>query len=282
MQQFKSEKGKANISGLLKQMPLIVLTVLALFPLYFMIVTAFKSQNEYVINKFGIPSAFTLSNFSQVFNQGSFFNWFANSSILTISSVCLSLIIATLAAFSIAKFRFYGKSFIFKLMVALMVLPPVVMVVPLFGMMSKLGLINSRFGVVILYTGLLLPFSIYLLTNFFKSVPNEIIHSAQIDGCNMMGVLVKIIVPLSLPSFMSLIIVNALWVWNELLISVIFLQGDNFKTLMVGLTVFKSKFTLNIPVTMAGLIISTLPISLLYIFGQKTFIEGLTAGAIKG
>lgn len=266
----------------IKQIPLIILTVLAVFPIYYMIITAFKSKEAYTSNKFGLPASITFDNFLQVFGEGTFLVWFKNSFILTAGSVVLSLAFAVMAAYAVAKLNFPGRGYIMKVMVSLMVLPPVVMVVPLFRMMAKIDMINSYSGVIILYTGLILPFSVFLLTNFFRSVPDEIIESAQIDGCNPLRILVNIMLPLSLPAFMTLMIVNSLWVWNELLISVIFLQDDALKTLMVGLTVFKSRFNLNIPVTMAGLIISTLPIALLYLFGQKSFIEGLTAGAMKG
>jgi ABC-type glycerol-3-phosphate transport system permease component len=265
-----------------KQLPLLFLTILALFPIYFMVMTAFKSKGEYIQNKFGFPHSITFTNFSQVFGEGTFFKWFTNSFILTVGSVALSLVCAVMGAYAIAKFSFPGRGNILKIIVSLMVLPPVVMILPLFRMMADMNLINTYAGATIIYTGILLPFSVFLLTNFFRTVPNEIIESAQIDGSSSIGILFRIIVPLSLPAFITLMIVNSLWVWNELLISVIFLQDDSLKTLMVGLTVFKSRFNLNIPVTMAGLILSTLPVALLYLIGQKSFIDGLTAGSLKG
>jgi ABC-type glycerol-3-phosphate transport system permease component len=265
-----------------QQTVLLFLTLLALFPIYFMVVTAFKNQNDYISNKFGLPSAVTFENFRTVFGQHNFFLWFGNSVILTAGSVVLAMVLAVLAAYAVAKFWFPGKKWILNIVIALMVVPPVVMVIPLFGMMTKLGMINSQGGVILIYAGLLLPLSIYMLSGFFAAIPNEMIEAAMIDGCGLLRMLYRIIVPAALPAFVTLAIVNSVWVWNELLISVIFLQDDALKTLMAGLTVFKSKYTLNIPVTMAGLIISTLPIAILYFAGQRTFVEGLTAGAVKG
>ena len=162
-----------------------------------------------------------------------------------------------------------------------MVVPPVVMVGPLFKLMIQLKLLNTHFSVILIYTGLTLPFSIYMLTNFFKTIPNDIIHSARIDGCTDNRILRSIIVPMSSPAIITIILVNALWVWNELLIAVIFLQRDNLKTLMVGLTVFKSRYNLDIPVTMAGLVLATIPMLALYFAGQKYFIRGMTSGSLK-
>jgi ABC-type glycerol-3-phosphate transport system permease component len=285
-----TDKSVSNGSGapiswlatVFKHVVLIIMTVLALFPLYFMTITAFKNKTEYTNNKFSLPTTWTWDNFGRVLSQDAFFKWFQNSIILTVGSVVISLTLAVLGAYAISKFQFPGKRLILNAMIVLMVLPPVVMVVPLFRMMSTLGMINSVTGVILIYGGLLLPFSIYLLTNFFRSIPNDILESAQIDGSSNFRIIYQFMVPLALPAFVTLIIVNSLWVWNEILISVIFLQDDSLKTLMTGLTVFKSKFTLDIPITMAGLIISTLPIVLLYLVAQKAFIEGLTAGATKG
>jgi ABC-type glycerol-3-phosphate transport system permease component len=142
-------------------------------------------------------------------------------------------------------------------------------------------LVNSYQGTILIYTGLLLPFSIYLMTNFFRSIPREIIEAARIDGCSNLGVFWRIMLPLSAPAVITLIVVNALWVWNELLIALVFMQKDELKTLMVGISALRSRNYVDIPATMAGLLIATIPIVVVYIFGQRFFIRGLTSGAVK-
>ena len=166
--------------------------------------------------------------------------------------------------------------------ISLMVIPPVVMVIPLFIFMVKISLVNTYAGVILIYSGLTLPFSIYLLTTFFKSIPQAIIDSAFIDGCSSFKTLTNIILPLSMPPIITLIVVNSLWVWNELMIALIFLQKDQLKTLMVGITVFKSRYNINIPLTMMGLVVITIPMVALYLFGQKYFVKGLISGSVKG
>jgi ABC-type glycerol-3-phosphate transport system permease component len=156
-----------------------------------------------------------------------------------------------------------------------------VMVIPLFKVMIALRILNTYPSVVLIYAGLTLPFSIYMLASFFRTIPGAIIDSARIDGCPDMRVLRSIVVPLSGPAVVTIILVNALWVWNELLIAVIFLQKDELKTLMVGLTIFKSRYNLDIPVTMAGLVLATVPMLALYFAGQKYFVKGLVTGAVK-
>ncbi len=162
-----------------------------------------------------------------------------------------------------------------------MIVPPVVMVVPLFVSMVRWNLVNTYQGIILIYTGLLLPFSIYLMTNFFQTIPHEIIEAARMDGCSNLGVFWRIMMPLSAPAVITLIVVNALWVWNELLIALVFMQKDELKTLMVGIAALRSRNYVDIPVTMAGLLIATIPIVVVYMFGQRYFIRGLTSGAVK-
>jgi ABC-type glycerol-3-phosphate transport system permease component len=177
---------------------------------------------------------------------------------------------------------FKGSNTILNVVISLMVVPPVVMIVPLFILYAQLRMNSTYQGIIILYTGLTLPFSVYLLTNFFKTVPHDIVESALIDGCSHFGIMWRIFIPLSAPALVTLVIVNVLWMWNELLLALVFLPKDEMRTLMVGITAFKSKFNLDIPVTMAGMFLTTLPMVVLYITFQRFFIRGLTAGATKG
>ena len=264
-----------------KQLLLAVFTVLCLFPVYYLFATAFKSEGEYLRNLFGLPLKPVVSNFLTVFRGRRFLLWFLNSVILTSGSVAASLVIALFAAFAFAKMRFRGRDAILSVILTLMIVPPVVMVIPLFKIMIALRILNTYPSVILIYAGLTLPFSIYMLASFFRTIPGAIIDSARMDGCRDIRVLRSIAVPLSGPAVVTIILVNALWVWNELLIAVIFLQRDELKTLMVGLTIFKSRYNLDIPVTMAGLALATVPMLALYFAGQKYFVKGLVAGAVK-
>lgn len=268
-------------AALIRQGSVIFATLLSLFPVYFMTVSAFKTKAEYIADKFGPPNSLHWANFTTAVAGEKFFIRFANSTILTVGAVAVSLVIACLAAYAFARMEFPGKRTLFNLILSLMVVPPVVMVVPLFVSMVRWGLINSFPGTTLIYVGLLLPFSIYMMTNFFKTIPWEIIEAARIDGCSSLGVLWRILMPLSAPAVITLIVVNALWVWNELLIALVFMQKDELKTLMVGIAALRSRNYVDIPATMAGLLIATIPIIVLYIFGQRYFIRGLTGGAVK-
>ncbi len=269
------------IAILVRQGSVILATIISLFPVYFMAVSSFKTKSEYIQNKWGLPSSLFLDNFNTALAGEKFFIRFANSAILTVLSVGVSLVIACLAAYAFARMEFPGKDTLFNLVLSLMVVPPVVMVVPLFVSMVRWGLVNTYQGTSIIYIGLLLPFSVYMMTNFFRTIPREIIEASRIDGCSNLGVFWRIMMPLSAPAVITLVVVNALWVWNELLIALIFMQKDSMKTLMVGIAAMRSRNYVDIPATMAGLLIATIPIVIVYLFGQRYFIRGLTGGAVK-
>jgi ABC-type glycerol-3-phosphate transport system permease component len=279
---MKSSYGLTYWLGkIVRQAIVIFATLLSLFPVYFMAVSAFKTKSEYIADKWGLPASLSMTNFDTALAGEKFILRFANSTILTVGSIGASLIIACLAAYAFARMEFPGKRTLFNIILSLMVVPPVVMIIPLFVSMVRLHLINSYQGTILIYTGLLLPFSIYLMTNFFRAIPKEIIDAARIDGCSNLGVFWQIMMPLSAPAVVTLIVVNALWAWNELLIALVFMQKDELKTLMVGISSMRSRNYVDIPATMAGLLIATIPIVVVYIFGQRFFIRGLTSGAVK-
>ena len=265
-----------------RQGVLLVAALATVYPAFFMVTTAFKTQHQYLQNPYSLPWPLSLANFSQAMHGSTFLLWFKNSVILTAGSVVLCTVFAALAAYAIARMEFIGRDVFLALSTALMVVPPVVMVIPLFILFTNLNLVSTYQGVVLIYGGLTMPFSIYMLVNFFRSIPHELIESAMTDGARHLAVLLRIVLPLSAPALVTLIVVNGLWVWNELLIALIFLPSDNLKTLMVGVTVFQNKYNLNVPVTMAGMLLASMPMLLVYLFGQRFFIRGLTAGAVKG
>jgi ABC-type glycerol-3-phosphate transport system permease component len=268
-------------SGAFKHIFLLTLSILMVYPLYYMFITSLKTRQEWLNNQFGIPTTITLQNYIDVFVQGNLPIWFRNSILVTLGSVAAATLVATLAAYSISRFAFRGRVLFLNTMIALMVVPPSVLIVPLFSLMVRIKLINTLPGLIIIYVGLLIPFSIYLLVSFFRSLPREIFDAAAIDGCSNFGTLWRIVLPLSGPALVTLVVVNSLYVWNELLLALVFLQGEMLKTLMPGLLMFKGHFFNNEAMVMTAAFLACLPMILLYLFGQKWFVEGLVAGSVK-
>jgi ABC-type glycerol-3-phosphate transport system permease component len=268
-------------AALIKQALMLSMAVAAVYPVYYMIATSLKTRGAWTADQFGLPLAPTLENYLAVLKDGRIPTWFLNSVVVTAASVVVATVVSTLAAYAIARLRFPGRTFLLRLMVALMVIPPAVLILPLFLGLQPLGLTNTYQGVVLIYAGMLVPISVYMLASFFRTLPPEIFEAARIDGASTMRILRSIVLPLSGPGFVTLVVVNALWVWNELLIALVFLQDDQKRTLMAGLTLFKGHYSVNEPLVMAGTFIAALPMLLLFLLGQRFFVRGLVAGAVK-
>jgi ABC-type glycerol-3-phosphate transport system permease component len=265
----------------LKHGILLLAVFLALVPSIFMIMTSLKSEAEYTFNKVGLPHTLVFDHFEIVLFESPFFAWMGNSIILAAGAVALSTVVSCLGAYAIARMDFKGRGLLFSVSTALMAIPPVVMIVPLFVLYTRLQLISTYEGAIIIYAGLITPFSVYLLTTFFRTLPNELFEAARIDGAGDLLILWQIVLPLSLPALLTLVVVNALYVWNDLIIAIIFLQDDSKRTLMAGISVFQGRYDNQIPLTMAGMAIASAPMVILYIAFQKYFIRGLMAGAVK-
>ncbi len=279
---MRSRRMQRNAANAFRQAFMLFGVLLVLLPLYFTLITSFKTQENYSRDKFGFPDPIYTGNIQTALRGGRYFLWFKNSVILSGGAVVLSTTVSALAAFSFARMRFKGRNSLLSIVTALMVIPPVVMLIPLFLLLTRLRMTSTYWGAILVYAALITPFSVYLLTNFFKTIPFEIIESALLDGASSMDILVRILLPLSGPALVTLAVVNMLWVWNDLLVALVLLPQDDLRPLMVGVTVFGSRYNRDVPVAMMGMLMASIPMLIAYLVGQRYFIQGLVAGAIKG
>jgi raffinose/stachyose/melibiose transport system permease protein len=261
---------------------LLILVGLALLPIYFMVVNAFKTDGDYLTNQYGPPSPGTFGKLTEALRGGEFFTWLKNSFLLTTLAVGFSTVIAALGAYPIALMRWRPGGWLLTLMIALMVVPPIVLIIPLFQMTVQLDQLNTYRAVVFVYIGLLLPFSTFLLASFFRTMPRSLMEAARVDGAGHLRIWWSIVLPLSGPVLATVVVVQALWVWNEVLVAIVFLQQESLRSLMVGLTIYRARYSIDVPLVMAGMLWATIPMLLLYLLGQRFFVRGLTAGATKG
>jgi raffinose/stachyose/melibiose transport system permease protein len=281
-QLVNAERLKQLPGATVKQIALITLTVLTLFPLYFMFISALKTRDEFIDNLLGLPHTIYFQNFVNVVQHPYLFTWFKNSIFLTGVSVLIATAVSIPAAYAFSQMDFKGRDFLFSAITPLMVIPPIVMIIPMFILFRHLNMINNLWGPVVIYAGLMVPFTIYLLRNFFVTIPTEIQEAALIDGCTTFQVLTFIYLPLARPALITSMLVNGVWVWNELLIALVFLQSEELRTLIVGIAVsLQKRFTLDVPALMAGLAIATIPMIVLYAVGQRALVRGLVAGFDK-
>lgn len=264
-----------------RHLVLLVLSVTALAPVYLMATGSLKSQYEFLNHPWALPTSPGMDAYRTTLNS-QFAQWLFNSVLVTTGAVALTMGVAALAAWGLVHWPFRGRDTVLGIVVSLMVVPPVVLLIPLFQVGAELGWISTFRILILIYVGLMLPFSIYLLANFFKAIPGSLFEAAALDGASPFQLFWRIVLPLSGPPVATLVVVNLLWAWNELLLALVFLQSDDKKTLMVGITGFQSRFSLDIPTVMAGMVVATLPLVAAYMFGQRYFIHGLTAGGLKG
>ena len=260
---------------------LLFVSILMLAPLAFMLITALKTQGQYDSSTLALPDPLTFKNITSALSDPQFTTWFVNSVVITLGSVALSTFVSVPAAYAIARSSGRWPRALVSMMIFLLAIPSVVLVVPLFIMMVHLGLLNSRTGIIIVYAALFTPLAIYLLVGFFRGIPESLDDAAFIDGAGRFHVLVYVLLPMMRPALVTLAVVGVVYVWNEFLIALLFLQSQGEQTLMVGIASLQGRNGVDETVLAAWSLIASLPIVLAYIFAQRHFVRGLVAGALK-
>lgn len=249
-------------------------------PLIILFFTALKSANDFAQNgTFSLPQTIELSNFAKAWDVG-IRTYFMNSLVLTLIKVPTGVFICSLAAFALAKMRLRGARAIFTIFVLGLVVPMQMTLVPLTTLYQHLGLIDSLPGLFFLYLGFGLPLGILILRGYFRSIPDEMIEAAFIDGCSWWDVYWRIVMPVSKPAIVSLLILDGISTWNEFILAQIFIRTQTNRTLPLGVVQFSTEFSTAYELLAAGQIITIMPLILLYLFFQRYFIHGM-AGAIK-
>jgi multiple sugar transport system permease protein len=266
---------------------LFITSLLMIGPFYWALATSFKPSADVFASppKF-IPSPWTLENYRDVFTLLPFQRYFFNSVIVTSAIVGLNVVFDTAAAYAFAKLRFPGRDFVFFLLLVTLMVPFQVNLIPLYRIMVALHRFNPHLGVDT-YSALILPgmiqvFGIFLMRQFLRSIPDEILESARVDGAGEFMILRKIVVPLAAPGMATLAIFTFLGAWNDFLWPLLVTNTDAVRTLPVGLALLARKNTVNWGDTMAGTALAAGPMILVFLVLQRRFIEGLTAGSLKG
>jgi multiple sugar transport system permease protein len=260
--------------------PMTALALSCVYPLFFAVNNALKTNKGYILDRFGIVTAPTFDNFVQAWQRSHLDAYFFNSVVVTLGAVALLLTVSSLAGFALACLRFPFRRLIFIVILAALMIPVQVVLVPFYKTIIGLGLLNSRAGLIVSYTAFFLPFSVYLMTAFYSGLPRELIEAARIDGARLGQVWWHVMLPMGKPALITLAILNTLYCWNDILISLLVLQKD--RTLMVGIAALKGEYTTNIPLLTAGIVLAALPIVVLYVVFQRRIVTGIAVGAVKG
>jgi len=252
-----------------------------LYPLFVMVISAFKSNAEIFTSPFALPAGFDLTNAARVWNETSFVLYLGNSVIVTTASVAAILVCATMAAYAIARYPFRLSGAVFLFFLSGLMVPLKLAVIPLFIQLDGLGLIDTRAGLVLVYVAMGLPSAVFILTGFLRTLPGELEEAARIEGASELRIMLSVMLPLARPAMVIAAIQNAVPIWNDFFFPLVFITSDRLKTLPQGLSVFMGEYNTDWGVLFAGLTLAALPIMLVYIALSRQFIAGLTQGAIK-
>ena len=268
--------------NLLIHLFLISVAITCVFPLLWMLGSALKTQQTVFSDMSIIPSNPLWSNFYHAWTKGGFGIYFLNSIIYTVTVVFGIVIVSSLAAFAFSRLKFPGKNIIFYMFLAAMMIPLPGSFVPLYVLMTKLHLVNTRIGYILCMINVGLSFSIYLLKTFFDRIPTVLEDAARIDGCSKLGIWWNVALPLAKPAVAVIIIFNSLNVWNEYILATLIFSSKSLMPLQRGLMIFQGTHITQYPLLMAAITITVLPIILIYLLMQKYIIKGITAGAVVG
>lgn len=261
----------------------IVLVLVCLFPFWWMALSSVKSLRElYTIPPIWWPSMPTFDNYYKVLFESNIPRYFLNSIIISVGSTALALVLAIFASYGFARFDFRGKPLLQSLVLVGQLLPTAAIIVPLFITLRVLGLVNTYWGLILVYMIITLPLSVWMLTSYFKSIPVELDEAAIIDGASRLECLLRITLPLSLPGLASVTVYAFVTTWNEFIFALCFATDSSVKTLPIGLAEFSTEFNTDWGAVMAASVVMTLPIAILFLSMQRLFVGGLTAGATKG
>ena len=262
---------------------LVLMLLWTAIPFYWMIVTSLKYDKEiYGYEATLIPQRPTLANYATVFRETPYLLYLRNSVAVAVGSTVLSMIIAVLGAYAIARLNFPGRAFLARGLVFTYLVPTSLLFIPMFALMSALRLTDSLHGLIIAYLGFDVPFCTWLLMGYFKSVPVELEEAARVDGCNRVGALVRVVLPMSLPALVVVTFFSFTHAWNEFLYAYVFTSTTSAQTVTTGLVNFMSQDVFFWGPLMASTVMSALPPVLMFLVFQRWVVKGLTLGGVKG
>lgn len=257
--------------------------VITVFPLYWITITSFKSPGA--IFKYPLsywPDKFTLQNYTGLFGQANFGVYLTNSLIVAAVAGTVATAISLLSAYVLARFEFRSKTALLMAALVTQMIPSFIALGPLYLMMTRLNLIDNRFGLILVYIAICIPFCTVMLRGFFENVPDALEEAAMIDGCSRFGALFRVLLPVMKPAVVAAFIFNFVNCWNELFLSVTLMNSDANKTIPTALNGFISSFDINWGSMSAAAVLTIVPTMVLFAFASRHIVQGLTAGSVKG
>lgn len=263
---------------------LIIYSIIVIFPLVWIFSSSLKSSMEIFANVWALPKGIKWENYVNAWIEAGIGKYFINSLFVTATSVFFILLLSSMVAYVLTRFRFLGNSFVFYYFLGGLMIPTFLGIVPLFLLLKDLHLLDNFIGLILVYIAYSLPFSIFILTPFFKSLPHELAEAAIIDGCSDFAVFWRIILPLAKPGLITVGIFNFLGIWNEYILALVIISSGELRTLPLGIAnlYMVQHYQADWGTLFAGLTIVMVPTLIVYIIFSKKLTSGITLGALKG
>lgn len=277
-----TDRVKATVWQVAVYGALALFSIQTVYPILWMIFGSLKTNEDLFTNIWGPPKILQWGNYAEAWQIGSLGTRIGNSLIVTAASLALLLLVATPAAYAVARLALPGGKAIFAAILVMMMVPAQTTLIPLFLIVRELGLLNSRLGLVLVYAATGAAFSIFILRAFFLSIPPELEDAALCDGANRFQAFLQVVLPLARPGLATVAIFQGMEIWNEFFLAFIFIRDPERQTIPLGLVEFFSRYQSEWTLYFAALTTISLPVIVLYVAMQRQFIQGLTAGALKG
>lgn len=275
-------KKKISIYHIVCAVILLIMVIICIYPIVWMFFGSMKDKAEFYTNIWGLPKQIHLDNYIAAWKNADLGRRFINSLIVTLGSMCIMIPVTSCAAYAVARLNFKGKNLIYMYLLLGIMIPAGVLGIPTFTVAMKMGLLNSRFGLMLIYAAQNIAMGMFIMRGFFISLPRELEEAAMIDGCSRFGCFVRIIVPLARAGVATQVIFNGLTIWNDYFMANIMITKDELRTLPLSIANFVGKHSTNYPELFAMLTMATIPVIIVFVLSQKSFIEGVAAGAVKG
>lgn len=260
---------------------LAIYAILIAYPLIWMVISSFKNTTEIFADPWGLPSVWLVENYAQAWDRG-ISAYFANSLIVTIVTTLVTVLLAALCAYGMVRMNNRVADVVLILAMGGLVVAPQVSLIPLYQMLDALNLLDTLWAMILPYIAFRLPMAILLIRSVFLAIPKELQDAATVDGCNSLGVFRHVYVPLSRSILVTAGVLTGYFAWNEFLFAIVFVNADENRTIPAGLMSFRDALGTEWGVLLAGLVIAALPIIIVFLFLQRYFVAGITAGSVKG
>ena len=256
--------------------------LLILYPLFFLLISSLKSNDEIFTRPWGLPLEWNVRSYAQVWGQYEVSRYFLNSLYYSTISVVITVAICSTASYAIARLKWELSGLTLGYFLLGLMVPTHSTLVPLYITFSKLGMNHPRVTMILLFVAFSIPFSVFVLSGFIRSIPKEMEESAVMDGCSLPKAFWRIVFPLLTPPLATVTIFNFLGSWNDLIFSLIFINDEAFKPIQLGIMRFQGNFSTNYSLMLSAIVIALVPSTIVYVLLQNKIVDGFTAGAVKG